>query len=34
VQQTFTPNYTAEAQRIRDDVFIAAIKLHKAFDLC
>lgn len=30
-QQAFTPNYTAEAQRIRDDVFIAAIKLHKAF---
>ncbi len=30
-QQNFTPNYTLEAQRIRDDVFVAAIELHKAF---
>lgn len=30
-QQKFTPNYTDEAQKIRDDVFIAAIELHKAF---
>lgn len=30
-QQVFTPNFTAEAQRLRDDVFIAAIRLHKAF---
>ncbi|GAB4195048.1 MAG: hypothetical protein Tsb002_27150 [Wenzhouxiangellaceae bacterium] len=30
-QQVFTPNFTAEAQRLRDDVFVAAIHLHKAF---
>jgi hypothetical protein len=30
-QQKFTPNFTDKAQRLRDDVFIAAIKLHKAF---
>ncbi|WP_370979117.1 DEAD/DEAH box helicase [Agaribacterium sp. ZY112] len=30
-QQKFTPNYSDAAQRIRDDVFIAAIELHKAF---
>lgn len=30
-QQTFAPNFTDEAQRLRDDVFVAAIELHKAF---
>lgn len=30
-QQLFSPNFTNEEQRIRDDVFVAAIKLHKAF---
>ncbi|WP_101757287.1 DEAD/DEAH box helicase [Oceanicoccus sp. KOV_DT_Chl] len=30
-QQIFTPNFTDKAQRLRDDVFISAIKLHKAF---
>lgn len=30
-QQMFAPNFTAQAQRLRDDVFVAAIKLHKAF---
>lgn len=30
-QQTFTPNYTDNANRLRDDVFVAAVKLHKAF---
>jgi hypothetical protein len=30
-QQKFTPNFTDKAQLLRDDVFIAAIKLHKAF---
>jgi hypothetical protein len=30
-QQKFKPNFTDKAQRLRDDVFIAAIKLHKAF---
>lgn len=30
-QQVFTPNYSDAAQRIRDDVFVAAIELHKAF---
>jgi hypothetical protein len=30
-QQTFAPNFTARAQRLRDDVFVAALELHKAF---
>jgi len=30
-QQTFTPNFTDKANRLRDDVFIASMKLHKAF---
>ncbi|MDD2780962.1 AAA domain-containing protein [Sulfuricurvum sp.] len=30
-QQTFTPNFTDKVQRLRDDVFVASIKLHKAF---
>lgn len=30
-QQTFTPNFTDNANRLRDDVFVAAVKLHKAF---
>ena len=30
-QQTFTPNFTDSANRLRDDVFIASVKLHKAF---
>lgn len=30
-QQTFKPNFRNEPQRLRDDVFIAAVKLHKAF---
>lgn len=30
-QHTFAPNFTPEAQRLRDDVFVAAINLHKAF---
>lgn len=30
-QQMFTPNFTLQAQRLRDDVFVEAIKLHKAF---
>ena len=30
-QQVFTPNFTDQAQRLRDDVFVAAVKLHKAF---
>jgi hypothetical protein len=30
-QQKFKPNFTDKAQRLRDDVFIAAIMLHKAF---
>tara|TARA_A100000171_G_scaffold49466_1_gene58604 strand:- start:128 stop:3874 length:3747 start_codon:yes stop_codon:yes gene_type:complete len=30
-QQLFSPNFTDEEQRLRDDVFVAAIKLHKAF---
>ena len=30
-QQLFTPNFTREANKQRDDVFIAAIELHKAF---
>jgi len=30
-QQVFSPNFTQEAQRLRDDVFVEAIKLHKAF---
>jgi hypothetical protein len=30
-QQRFAPNFTAGAQRLRDDVFVAALELHKAF---
>lgn len=30
-QQTFAPNFTQEAQKLRDDVFVEAIRLHKAF---
>lgn len=30
-QQIFAPNFTQEVQKLRDDVFIEAIKLHKAF---
>jgi len=30
-QQVFSPNFSIEAQRHRDDVFIASIRLHKAF---
>ncbi len=30
-RQMFSPNFTDEAHRLRDDVFVAAIKLHKAF---
>jgi len=30
-QQLFTPNFTDAAQRLRDDVFVEAIKLHKGF---
>lgn len=30
-QQIFSPNFTNDAQRLRDDVFVAAIRLHKAF---
>ncbi len=30
-QQIFTPNFTPQAQRLRDGVFVEAIKLHKAF---
>lgn len=30
-QQNFTPNFTCDSHRLRDDVFIAAVKLHKAF---
>lgn len=30
-QQTFSPNFTDEAQRLRDDVFVEAVRLHKAF---
>lgn len=30
-QQLFSPNFTKEEQESRDDVFVAAIKLHKAF---
>lgn len=30
-QQLFTPNFLEEAHRIRDDLFVAAIQLHKAF---
>ncbi len=30
-QQVFLPNFTAEAHRVRDDVFVAAVSLHKAF---
>nr|WP_319490501.1 DEAD/DEAH box helicase [uncultured Desulfobacter sp.] len=30
-QQVFSPNFTIEAQCLRDDVFVAAVRLHKAF---
>ena len=30
-QQLFTPNFLEQAQRIRDDLFVTAVKLHKAF---
>lgn len=30
-QQKFSPNFTDEVQRLRDDVFVASIRLHKAF---
>lgn len=30
-QQLFTPNFLLEAHKLRDDVFVAAIHLHKAF---
>jgi len=30
-QQVFAPNFTQKAQKLRDDVFVEAIKLHKAF---
>lgn len=30
-QQLFTPNFLAQAQRIRDDLFVSAMELHKAF---
>ncbi|WP_165495732.1 DEAD/DEAH box helicase [Marinobacter halodurans] len=30
-QQRFAPNFTSEAHKLRDDVFVAAIKLQKAF---
>lgn len=30
-QQIFTPNFTDSANRWRDDVFVASVKLHKAF---
>jgi len=30
-QQIFAPNFTQEAQKLRDDVFVEAINLHKAF---
>jgi len=30
-QQVFSPNFTMETQRFRDDVFVAAMALHKAF---
>jgi hypothetical protein len=30
-QHKFAPNFTPQAQRLRDDVFVAAIELHKAF---
>ncbi len=30
-QQIFSPNFTQEVQKLRDDVFVKAIKLHKAF---
>lgn len=30
-RQKFAPNFSNEAHRLRDDVFVAAIKLHKAF---
>jgi len=30
-QQIFAPNFTQEAQKLRDDVFVEAIRLHKAF---
>jgi hypothetical protein len=30
-RQMFAPNFTDEANHLRDDVFVAAVKLHKAF---
>ncbi|MDB9953314.1 AAA domain-containing protein [Porticoccaceae bacterium] len=30
-QQKFTPNFTDAAQKIRDEVFVASLELHKAF---
>ena len=30
-QQIFSPNFTIETQRLRDDVFVAAFRVHKAF---
>lgn len=30
-QQLFSPQFASEAQKTRDDVFVAAIQLHKAF---
>lgn len=30
-QQLFTPNFTKEAQRLRDTLFVETMKLHKAF---
>lgn len=30
-RQKFAPNFTDKAQRLRDDVFVAALELHKAF---
>lgn len=30
-QQIFTPNFTQEVQRLRDVLFVEAVKLHKAF---
>lgn len=30
-QQKFTPNFSEEVQRLRDNVFVSAMELHKAF---
>lgn len=30
-QQIFSPNFTDETQRLRDDVFVESVRLHKAF---